>query len=244
MNKRKIVIVGGSKGLGLSMAIKFSEENHQVYIVSRTKPNLDGIQETARDKVNWIFADINKIKDRVRIEDMVSNLGRFHLIINAAVATPNTIDNIKGNDLNLTVSTNLTSPIMVINSLLKFMKNSRVFFISSGLAQDHMTGLSAYCISKAGLNMAWRSYKDDIDAKVAIFGIFSPGIMDTEMQQQLRQEKVDIFPSKELFESFKIKNELLNPKYVSEYVYSIVSRSSDFTFSNTEWDINNKVEIL
>ena len=58
--------------------------------------------------------------------------------------------------------------------------------VSSGAAHRAMEGWSAYCASKAGLDMLtnrWRSNTDAVGMRV--FG-FAPGIVDTEMQASIR----------------------------------------------------------
>ena len=62
MNKT-IIITGGSKGIGRSIAIKFAENNFDIYTCSRNKNELIKLQ-----------SDINSINSNIKVNTLKSDL--------------------------------------------------------------------------------------------------------------------------------------------------------------------------
>src|SRR5690606_23347273 len=87
---------------------------------------------------------------------------------------------------------NLIAPAILINEFVKEYKTSKaektVVNISSGAAQKAIDGWSGYCSSKAGLNQLTAVAAEE--SRLKKLGIkyyaLSPGIVDTEMQQDIR----------------------------------------------------------
>lgn len=110
-------------------------------------------------------------------------------------------------------------------------------FVSSGFAQKPHPGLGSYCISKAGLRMAWKILNEENNSSDVQFGYFLPGKIDTQMQKELRE-----LPETEinkLFKQFKEQNKLKSPETVSKALYHIMSTTTDKDFCQTEWNIEN-----
>ncbi len=89
LDGRAAVITGGSKGLGLAMAIRLSASGADVAILARGQDGLDTalpqIQATAKGRVLAIQCDVSKAADIQRAYDSIMHsLGRIDIVINNA----------------------------------------------------------------------------------------------------------------------------------------------------------------
>lgn len=90
MNKRTVIVTGGSSGMGKYMAKKFVEEGAQVVITGRTKEKLEDVKtELLSDSTGDIFTvqmDVRNPEDVERmVEETVTKFGSIdHLVNNAA----------------------------------------------------------------------------------------------------------------------------------------------------------------
>jgi benzil reductase ((S)-benzoin forming) len=105
----------------------------------------------------------------------------------------------------------------------------KVLNMSTGAARRPISGWSAYCAAKAGLEMYAHSLvleQESSPYPVKVVS-FSPGVVDTEMQQEIRHADPSIFPELNKFISYKEQGKLLNPEEVADAIIALI-HSSDF----------------
>jgi NAD(P)-dependent dehydrogenase (short-subunit alcohol dehydrogenase family) len=89
LDGKSAVITGGSKGLGLAIAERFSASGADVAILARTPETLaeakQRIQANARGKVAAISCDVSKAADvRRAYDEVMSELGKVDIFVNNA----------------------------------------------------------------------------------------------------------------------------------------------------------------
>jgi NAD(P)-dependent dehydrogenase (short-subunit alcohol dehydrogenase family) len=89
----------------------------------------------------------------------------------------------------------------------------RVLFVSSGLGRRPMAGSAAYCAQKAGLDhfaraLALEEAERPHGARVASV---APGVIDTDMQRQLRAADLVRFPERARFDELHRTGALDSP---------------------------------
>ncbi|MDQ3395039.1 MAG: SDR family NAD(P)-dependent oxidoreductase, partial [Bacteroidota bacterium] len=93
-----------------------------------------------------------------------------------------------------------------------------------------MDGWGGYCSSKAAINMM--SEVAALESNIAEngFKIFSlaPGVVDTDMQNQIRRSNKEKFSDYERFVQLKENGELSNPLAAAEKIMILIERASDF----------------
>ena len=102
----------------------------------------------------------------------------------------------------------------------------KVLNISSGLGRRAMASQSAYCAAKAGMDhftrcLALDEARHPQGAKVCSL---APGVIDTDMQIQLRGADIAEFPDQNNFLNLKLKNQLTSPAEAAKQVLGYLAR--------------------
>lgn len=158
---------------------------------------------------------------------------QIELINNAAMlGKVSPLENCTAAGIEKTMTLNLTTPMILSSLFLKKLKGhtaaQRVVNISSGAALKAYFGWSAYCTSKAGLDMLTKSIAvEQADHKnIKAISIY-PGIIDTDMQSQIRKTKKEDFVHVERFIKYKEEGYLVAPLVVAGRIYTLV-QNDDF----------------
>ena len=124
---------------------------------------------------------------------------------------------------------NTIAPMAITNYFLKKTTEKGVQLISvvitSGAAEKPSYGWSAYCSTKASVNMYTKTAaleQEELKNGHKIIA-FSPGIMDTNMQEKIRSSSEDEFADVEKFKEFKDNNLLKDTDLVGGVVVDILT---------------------
>ncbi len=103
----------------------------------------------------------------------------------------------------------------------------RVLFVSSGLGRRPLAGSAAYCAQKAGLDhfaraLALEEAGRPNGARVASV---APGIIDTDMQRQLRSADATKFPERKSFDDWYRAGALTSPAQAAQRLIAVLERS-------------------
>lgn len=226
------ILTGCSKGLGRALKEKLCQNpENQVLGISRTQmEESENFSHLGLDLADpyALTMSLGKIFPSGDFQKVVliNNAGWIGEIAPLGKLDPKGIQDI--------FSLNLIAPAILINGYVKQYKNSSseklVINISSGAAQKALDGWSGYCGSKAGLNQL--SLVAEEESKLTGSGIkfyaLSPGIIDTEMQSEIRSTSLDNFSRGESFRSFKTQGDLVSPDSVADKVCYLINHSKNF----------------
>lgn len=233
----KIAIVTGvSKGLGKSTAEFLLESGIHVYGVSRN-PNhqLQQLAEVNDVTFTHFSCDLgnaeqtNKLIAEIKEKLTEHKLSQMYLVNNAAVLSPiNQATQTEAKELEYHFQVNIVTPMVLLNALLRFCDENIPFVgvnITSGAANRPIFGWSAYCSSKASLNMYTKAValeQEELKTGNKIFA-FSPGVMDTEMQAKIRSSSYDQFIDVDTFKNYKKQNLLSDTEAVAGVLVNILT---------------------
>lgn len=230
------IITGTSRGLGEAIAKGLIKKGNHLFCISRNKNNeLINLAKNKGVSLEYIcfnLLDVNKIKgimEDIFLQIKTEEVESIALINNAGAVTPikpielcsdtEIIDNIQ---LNLMAPMLLTSSFISLSSSINTDK--KIINISSGAGKNPYFGWSNYCSAKAGMDMLTRCLGiEQVDKEYPVKAIsFAPGIIDTEMQSEIRATSKENFKDLERFISFKEEGKLLSPDEASEYVLKLL----------------------
>lgn len=236
---RTIIITGASSGIGYALAEHLASLGHAVIATGRNKESLSQLQQLHPNQISTVIADLNTTDDLSKIQRALShNQTEIHLIHNAGIAKPALLENMTENEWDEHATVNLKSPLFLTKLLLPNLKNGgRVLNISTGVAHRPLIGFPAYGITKAAF-FNFKEYGNTEFNKYDIsFGSAMPGIVDTPIQEHLRDYPADQFPAVELFRGFKQRDELLSPNTAAKFLAWLLLNTTKDQFVKGDWDI-------
>ncbi|MBT2569539.1 SDR family NAD(P)-dependent oxidoreductase [Planococcus sp. ISL-110] len=239
MAKQTYIITGASKGIGFEWSRQLSDAGHIVIGLARTEPeNWPG--------VGFLPFDLTRLD---AIEDIIAQALRLIpketetivLVNNAGTIEP--IGLAHTNDaaqVSQSIALNLTAPMLLcaafIRQLEKSTADKKIVNISSGAGRKVYEGWSAYCAGKAGLDH-FSSCLDAENKNVKVVSV-APGIIDTGMQEKIRQSDATDFPMLEKFLDYKESGLLSSPEETARLLMEMTQRA-DFKRLPTILDIRN-----
>lgn len=185
---KKIVITGGSSGIGLAIVRRLAAEGHAVDIIARRTPAewADGAGELAA-KVGYYRADVRDLDATAALLESISadRDGLDVLINNAGVMCFQNAHDADAETIDEQLQTNLAAPVRLSAAALKVMSARQtpglIVNIASVAGIKASPKLAVYAASKAGLIHYTRS----IAAEYAAAGIravaVAPGAVKTNL---------------------------------------------------------------
>jgi benzil reductase ((S)-benzoin forming) len=130
---------------------------------------------------------------------------------------------------------NTIAPAILMNAFVKKYAQSKeaekiVVNISSGAATKAIDGWSGYSASKAALNMLTQTAQVESDLKQSGIRFFAvaPGVVDTDMQQEIRNASTHDFSSLPKFIGLKENSQLSSPEYAAEKIMYLIENEEKF----------------
>jgi benzil reductase ((S)-benzoin forming) len=232
-----IILTGASRGLGEAIARQLLNENTVLFCVSR-KQN-ESLIELAKQKnailhpLSFDLQHIHEIENLM--EDIFSKIdaslaSSVALINNAGIVAPmKPIERAKNEEIIQNVHINLLAPMLLTSEFLKRTRDleadKRIINISSGAGKNPYFGWSSYCTSKAGVDMFTRciAVEEANKEKPVKIISFAPGVVDTDMQAEIRSSNKEDFINLERFLALKEDGQLLSPDYVAGAVIDLLT---------------------
>lgn len=190
------LVTGGSKGLGLAMALGLAQAGADVAINSRHRDELDRavaeIGEKTDTRVHGVTADLFSRRETVELaQQACAEMGRVDIIVNnAGTNIPAAADEIQDADWDRLIELNLSAPMALVRELAGQMKQrrwGRIINISSifGLCTKEARG--GYSAAKAGLIGLTRTMAQDLAPWGITANAIAPGPISTELTDRLVQ---------------------------------------------------------
>ena len=124
---------------------------------------------------------------------------------------------------------NIITPTILSKKIINkyFDLNKTIINISSGAANKSIPSWSTYCATKSALDRFTDTISKEDIPNLNVYSVH-PGVVDTDMQKNIRESKQEHFPLKEKFVEYYEKNQLENPQIVAQKIYLIIKNPSNF----------------
>jgi 3-oxoacyl-[acyl-carrier protein] reductase len=191
---RTVIVTGASRGLGLAICKKLSDEDYYVIAVARTF-SLELQALCISDKVSFEQFDLANTENiREWVLSIVKRYGRIYgLVNNAAIGNDGVLGTMHEHDIASTLLVNLQSPIVLTKYVTRSMLlagGGRIVNITSIIATTGFNGLSVYAASKAGLVGFTKSLAREVGKAGITVNCVAPGYMETEMTSGMSSDKL------------------------------------------------------
>ena len=225
------IVTGASRGLGRAMAELLAQQaGHQVLGLSRQAP-------PAPERVEqWPVDLADPVPVAARLGAWLAAFAPDHfasatLINNAALVTdPRPLADSDPAALSASVRVGLEAPLLLSAAFLRATRSwraaRRVLHLSSGLGRRGMAATGPYCAVKAGLDNLARAQvlEEALQPNGARVCSLAPGVIDTDMQVQLRCADPSAFPDIEAFKQMKSGGKLDAPAVAAAKVLRYLAR--------------------
>lgn len=232
------IVTGSSRGLGAALVSQCLQHGHTVIGIARhANPALDDLatdtgavlhqwrhdlsqpESAAWPLLEWLQAQPH---DRYTAVTLINNAGRMAPLVPLAAQTPE--------DTAQALRVGLEAPMVLTGLFLRGTQNwagpRNVLNISSGLGQRAMAASAAYCAAKAGLDHFSRcvALEEANRPNGARIVSLAPGVIDTDMQVQLREADPATFPDQASFVRLHAQGHLLEADDVARCVLAWLKR--------------------
>ena len=125
---------------------------------------------------------------------------------------------------------NIIAPTLLCKKFLESFptQGKLILNISSGAANKSISSWNTYCAGKAALDMLTGVIAEENHKNLTVFSVH-PGVVDTNMQSEIRNSDPKNFPLLSKFIDYYIQNELESTKIVAQKLFYIIENNTQFT---------------
>jgi 3-oxoacyl-[acyl-carrier protein] reductase len=192
---RNVILTGGSRGLGLTIATTLADSGYRVLAVARSESaQLRAVYEmnasTRRGELVFRGFDLMQTQE---IGGFVAALRQefgpiYGLVNNAGLGTAGVLAMMRDEEVHKLTQLNVVAPILLSKYVLRSMmveRLGRIINMSSIVSSTGYSGLSAYAASKAALLGFTRSLAREVGQLGITVNAVAPGFIETEMTRNL-----------------------------------------------------------
>lgn len=226
------IVTGASRGLGRAFAEQLLDRGYFVYAVSRSNKAPKSVD------CRQVQADLSQAGAAILLARNLypaikeRNPDEILLINNAGTLEPcGRIGSLDLQAIEGNFTLNLTAPSVLMAEYLRHFHDEdlpkTIINISSGAAVTAYEGWGPYCAAKSGMDQITRVAVQEqhrIPYPTAIYSIY-PGVLDTQMQAEIRALNSAAFPLLERFETLHSEGQLSDPQEVAKEILSFVHNS-------------------
>lgn len=234
------IVTGHSRGLGAAIAEHLLARGARVLGLSRRdNPELAARFPSTLSEAQVDLADsaaLARWLEGGALGAFLAGAERVALINNAGMLGPvGPLGTQAADGIACAVALNVAAPLILANALVAATptaRERRILHVSSGVARRPLPGWSVYCATKAAVDHHARTVAGDALPGVMIASL-APGVIDTDMQAQIRASDVANFPMLAHFEALKREGQLSSPQDCAQrlvdYLLAERFRNGDIT---------------
>jgi 3-oxoacyl-[acyl-carrier protein] reductase len=186
MTARTVLITGGNRGIGYSLAEEFVAAGHRVAVTARNGAGPAGSLTVIADvtdgaSLDRAFAEIEEKLGPVEV-----------LVANAGITRDTLMMRMSDEDFDDVVNTNLGGSFRVVKRATKGMlkaKFGRIILISSVVGLYGSAGQVNYAASKSALVGMARSLTRELGSRGITANVVAPGFIETDMTAALPEDQ-------------------------------------------------------
>jgi NAD(P)-dependent dehydrogenase (short-subunit alcohol dehydrogenase family) len=238
MTQHLYVLTGGSRGMGLAIAEQLLQTGNTLICISRnqqasltTQAQQVGVhlEQWTHDLADGASASLAL---KAWLEKQSSQSFQSATLINNAGVIPNIGPLSQADPYNLAMAlrVGLEAPMQLCAAFLGATEHwqmpRKVVNISSGLGRRAMASQAGYCAAKAGMDHFTRclALEEALKPNGAKVTSLAPGVIDTDMQIQLRGAAAEKFPDQGGFQQLKATGMLTSPADAAKRILDYLAR--------------------
>ncbi len=239
------IVTGSNRGLGFNLVEQLLQPEHCVIAIARSHPDIqseEAIKNGAKlVKITAGLADTNDIKraSEEAVLAILEDATAVYLINNAATFQPAGLaESMMAEQVSEAFNLNVVAPTVLTAAIIGKFQDApfvkRIVNLSSGAGKRPIEGWSVYCATKAAIDLYTQTVGKEQDLKAkqasaagrAFYPVeitaFSPGVIDTGFQEQVRLLDAKDFPNIAQFHALKNQGQLRSPETVASSIISLL----------------------
>jgi NAD(P)-dependent dehydrogenase (short-subunit alcohol dehydrogenase family) len=220
--RKKVVIIGGTSGMGLATAKMLLDGGARVLMTGRSQAGLESAQQELRDGAIVVSSDARSLTDidalaaQVKTEFDTIDL----LFVNAGFSIPTPLGSVTEAIYDEMFNLNAKGPFFAVQKLAPLIKQGgAVVFTTSVANVKGLAGQAAYGAAKAALRSLARTLAAELLPREIRVNAVTPGPIDTPIlgkvfpdkavATQVREKTIGMIPLKRWGESEEIAKAVL-----------------------------------
>jgi NAD(P)-dependent dehydrogenase (short-subunit alcohol dehydrogenase family) len=221
MSENSVVMVSGaSRGVGAATARWLAKAGTTVTLFARSAKALNAVADDVQQLGGTALVFEGDVSDagacRAAVAKTLDRFGRLDAVVNnAGMVEP--LASVSDSDVErwqYNIAVNLLGPFYLIRAAVADLRpqNGRIINVSSGAATISVENASAYCAAKAALNHFSRVLADE-EPHLTVVAV-RPGVVDTQMQNTIRQKGQGVMSTEQLayYQDLKTEGQLEKPE--------------------------------
>ncbi|MFF7292713.1 beta-ketoacyl-ACP reductase [Microbacterium sp. NPDC008134] len=186
MSEQRVVLVtGGNRGIGRSIAERFVREGYRVAVTARSGEGPEGTLTVRADVTDAAAID-------AAFTEVEEKLGPIEIVVaNAGITKDTLLLRMSEDDFDSVIATNLGGTFRVVKRASKGMLRARfgrVILISSVVGLYGSAGQINYSASKSALVGFARSLTRELGGRGITANVVAPGFIETDMTAELPED--------------------------------------------------------
>jgi 3-oxoacyl-[acyl-carrier protein] reductase len=191
MAGRNVLVTGGNRGIGLSIARDLAEAGHQVVVTHRSGEPPEGLQGVRCEVTDSASVD----QAFTQAEELLGGPVDV-LVANAGITRDQLLMRMSDEEFDSVVDTNLAGAFRCARRASKGMirlRRGRIIFISSVVGLYGSPGQTNYAASKSGLVGLARSISRELGGRGITANVVAPGFIETDMTEVLPEDRKNAY---------------------------------------------------
>lgn len=225
MNKKVVIVTGGSSGIGLETVRTLLENNFEVVAIDY-KSSIE-LEDSRASYFNCDLEDIEQI-EKIFVKVRKQFLNVYGLINNAGVLSYGNVEELSVDDWHKVININVRAPFLCAKYVIPLMQQGGIIVnVASIQSLFAQAKVAAYATSKAALLGLTRSIAIDYAGKVRCVAI-CPGTIDTPMLHNALKQSDDPKAMMNELNASHLTKRIGQAKEVAELINFICSDKCQF----------------
>jgi NAD(P)-dependent dehydrogenase (short-subunit alcohol dehydrogenase family) len=219
---KKVVIIGGTSGMGLATAKMLRHGGARVLVTGRSQAGLDSAQKELGNDAILVSSDARSLRDIDALAAQVkAEFDTFDLIfVNAGFSIPTPLDSVTETIYDEMFNLNAKGPFFAVQKLAPLINRGGSVVLTTSVANvKGLPGQATYGAAKAALRSFARTLAAELVTREIRVNAVSPGPIDTpildkvfpdkNVAAQVREKTIAMMPMKRFGTSEEIAKAVL-----------------------------------
>lgn len=198
---RKVIVTGGTRGIGKAIATGFAAAGAQVILTGRDATTAQAIAAELDGDVQGLELDVASGESVQKFfTEALERLGGLDILVaNAGITRDKLVMALKDEDWDDVLGTNLRGAFLCVREAIRPMirnRGGRIIGVTSVIGLTGNPGQGNYAASKAGLIGLVKSLAQEVASRNITVNAVAPGMIETDMSANLPEKAREAIASR------------------------------------------------